>query len=111
QEAWLEPLYPLITIIPRTRQECRQIVTSFGLPNPPHSSCWMCPHHSDAEWQDIKENYPTDFAAAVQLEREFQQPDPHAFLHRDCVPLDQVRFRPKEQGSLLAGCTAGQCYV
>src|SRR5262245_13416953 len=69
QEAWCEPWYPLITEVPRTRQECRGLVAQFGWPDPPHSSCWMCPHHSDAEWLDIKENDPEDFVKAVQLER------------------------------------------
>lgn len=101
--------FPLIHDVPSTREESITGVMRHGWSRPPRSACWMCPNKTDSEWQESKENTPDDFKKAVVLEQGMQLEDPHAFLHKSCVPLSQVKFTsddPKERG-----CNSGGCFV
>jgi hypothetical protein len=101
--------YPLLMDVPMRRFECVSLVESMGWGTPPRSSCWMCPNHSDAEWREIRDNDPADFQAAVELERDIREQDPHAYLHGSCVPLDRVEFDAAENEA--AGCDGIFCFV
>lgn len=93
------------------RNNCEILVVErMGWPKPPRSSCWNCPNHLQAEWRDIKENKPTDWSEAVKFDHEMRQIDPHAFLHPDCVPLDQADLSDKN-GVLFQHCDSGMCFV
>lgn len=104
---------PLVQDIPMNRQECVDLVKSVGWPEPPRSSCWMCPNHHDKDWQHLKENSPEEFAAAVRLEKELQQKDPFIWLHVDGIPLDQVDFQkpPKDKKRPASQCASGECFT
>lgn len=93
------------------RHECEVLVERMGWPKPPRSSCWMCPNHTQGEWRDIRDNKPDDWQAAVWFDREMRQRDPNAFLHPDCVPLDQADL--SDQNGVLFGhaCQSGHCFV
>ena len=106
---WIQHHYPLIFDLRYNRAAAIEAVTSFGWPTPPRSACWMCPNAGDKEWLDMKENWPEDFAAAVQLEREVRDSDRHFYLHSQCVPLDQVIFE-KEQAT-AGGCSTQFCFT
>ena len=63
----------------------------------------MCPYHSDAEWRRLKEKEPEAFRNAVMKEKKLQEAYTQIervkhvpFLHRSCVPLDQVDFSTDE---------------
>ncbi len=108
-EQWFRERYPLIFEVPSSRSECIRIVESMGWPTPPRSSCWMCPNMGDAEWRELKENSPEDFAKAVALEQEMRLQDHTAWLHKSGRPLNEVVFsEPTSQMSL--GCS-GMCWV
>lgn len=108
---WLELWYPLIFATPMTRESCVDLIRGQGWKGQiPHSSCYMCPNHSDAEWIDMKLNWPTDFAAACALEAEARIKDPHFFLHPSCVSLNQVDFFAQHTMFAERGCTAG-CFT
>jgi hypothetical protein len=70
----------------------------------------MCPNMRDDEWDDLRRNYPADFAEAVQIERELRTVDPHFYLHPACVPLDQVDFTAQHSMFADRGCTTG-CFT
>lgn len=37
--------------------------------------------------------------------------DPHAYLHKQMIPLRQVTLDPAESnGGLFGGCSSGMCY-
>lgn len=93
------------------RYECEQLVERMGWPKPPRSSCWMCPNHTQAEWRDIRDNKPGDWQEAVWFDRDMRLRDPNAFLHPDCVPLDQADL--SDQNGVLFGhaCQSGHCFV
>lgn len=101
--------YPLIEL-KRNRGDCYGIVQRMGWPEPPRSSCWMCPNHREDEWQWQRENAPVDFRRAIQFGKYIQKRDPHVWLHQECKPLDQVDFDPKNE-VLFGGCDSGHCFT
>lgn len=98
---------PLVHDVPLRREQAIKIVESMGWPTPPRSACWMCPNQGDSEWRDLKENYPADFQAAIDLEKEVQKKDPFAWLHKSCIPLEQVDF--SQPDDLFSLCKSGNC--
>jgi hypothetical protein len=113
---WVENAWPLLYTRPTTRVECIKIVEDAGLPVPPRSSCWMCPHHRNDEWQRMREQDPDDFAKAVQLEKEVQEKDAELFLHRSLRPISVLPFLEPEKDSadLFGGvdaCDSGHCFI
>lgn len=110
--AWNQ-VYPLVERR-MSRSECIALVTRrMGWPDPPRSSCSMCPYRSDAEWTHLRKTDPADFAAAVRLERETHCIDPHLFLHRSCKPLDTVDFGEAQIDLLVDAdhCASGHCFT
>lgn len=108
---WLALWYPLIFEVPMRREECVQLIRDQGWTGHiPHSACYMCPNLSDAEWIDMKMNWPADFRAACDLEAEMYIKDPHFFLHPSCVPLGEVDFFAQTTMFAERGCTGG-CFT
>lgn len=108
---WLALWYPLIFEVPMRREECVQLIRDSGwTEHIPHSACYMCPNLSDAEWIDMKRNWPSDFVAACELEVDARLKDPHFFLHPSCVPLGEVDFFAQTTMFADRGCTSG-CFT
>lgn len=63
-----ETVYPLIEMR-LTRQDCVRIIERAGIEVPPKSSCWFCPYHSKASWQEMRNNEPDLFWKSVDLEQ------------------------------------------
>tara|TARA_R100000458_G_C8261203_1_gene236688 strand:- start:877 stop:1719 length:843 start_codon:yes stop_codon:yes gene_type:complete len=62
----------------------------------PRSACVGCPYHSNEEWLRIKQD-PEQWADAVEFDAKIRKQrglEGEAFLHRSCVPLDQVDLTP-----------------
>jgi hypothetical protein len=95
---WQEYYWPLIYDYPVTREECKQIVRDYGFPDPPKSSCWMCPHMSDGEWLHIRGHWPDDFQKAIKLEKEIREKD-DLYLFDSQIKLEQLLDVPSEQWS------------
>lgn len=99
------------------REQAIQIVQDYGLPEPPRSSCWMCPNRHDDEWQWMKENVPQDFEAAVRFEQDLQKDFPWLWLHRSGEPLSDIDFKKlvakkEEQIDIFERyCDTGMCFV
>ena len=108
---WLKLYYPLCFAVPMSRGQCVELIRSTGWTGPiPHSACYMCPNMSDAEWIDLKLNWPEDFAAACAVEAEIRLIDPHFYCHASCVPLAEVDFFGQTTMFSEHGCTGG-CFT
>lgn len=101
--------FPLIHDVPLNREQGIALVESMGWPTPPRSACWMCPNQLDDEWTSLT---TSEFEAAVLLEKEIQEVDPFAWLHKSGKPLSEVIFKPNsEANSGEHACSSGACFV
>ena len=84
---WAQPRYPLIEKR-LSRRSCLALVEKSGLPEPPRSRCFMCPHQNAEEWRQVRSN-PEEWAAAVALDEKIRNADERGglFLHHSRVPL------------------------
>lgn len=104
--------FPLIRLR-KNRGDCIALVRRLGWPEPPRSSCWMCPNHRMNEWSDIR-NHPADWQQVIQFDREMRLVDPNAYLTADCVPIEDADFNDAQEvmfGLDRGGCDSGQCFV
>lgn len=100
--------WPLIEL-GMNRNDCLKWMEANGYPKPPRSACVYCPYHSDFEWRRLKTEQPDEFKKAVEFERGLNGIWPKLtsikpatpFLHRSCVPLDQVDFSTEEERGQL----------
>lgn len=100
---------PLVLGVPMRSNDCVSLVKKHGWPEPPRSACYMCPNLGDDEWREIMINRPEEFWKAVQIERQIRKRDPFFFLHKQCVPLDQVDW-DKTKGAGTS-CASGDCFL
>lgn len=108
---WIKLWYPLIFEVPLYRHQCVELIRAQGwMGHIPHSACFMCPNLSDAEWIDMKLNWPIDFNAACELEADTRLKDNHFYLHPSCVPLGLVDFFAQSTMFAERGCTSG-CFT
>jgi hypothetical protein len=117
------PIFPLIQM-EMTRRSCLKWLRDYGVPHEvERSACVFCPYKSNSEWQRLKKR-PEEFGRAVKIDRMLRSDNLAnrngmrnlQFLHRSCVPLDEIDFRTAEergdQGTLgfMAECE-GMCGV
>jgi hypothetical protein len=108
---WAEWTYPLIEL-GMNRHDCVDVVLKAGLPTPPRSSCWMCPHRKNAEWRRLRESYKDEWEMACKLDEEIRQRDPKhgVFLHRDRKPLRECNI-DLDGAACGESCESGLCFV
>jgi hypothetical protein len=80
-----------------------------------------CPYHTDAEWLRLKEHDPAGWADAVDFDAAIRRGSARAnaagnplrgefYLHRQRVPLPQVRLRRQAvEGPEAPGCGPWTC--
>ena len=88
---WYQRTFPLYNL-GLSWADCKVIIEGRGWPLPASSACWMCPNMDDAEWHEMKRDYPADFAKAIELETEVQEWDGAVWLHSSRQPLALVEF-------------------
>ena len=112
-------VYPLVEKQIR-RHHCIDWVKKHNYPIPPRSACTFCPYHTNNEWREIKKN-KKEWEEVVMIDKAIRDTEKYQnkevqekfFLHRDCVPIDEVDLRTDEekgQYSLLDECE-GMCGV
>jgi len=109
---WAHNRFPLIEA-GMSRQDCLRWMERHGYPRPPKSSCTFCPYHSDAVWREMKLTDPESWREAVDVDRALRgvrgrkngtgKPimRGEGFLHRSCVPLEEVDLRNAEDRGQL----------
>lgn len=110
---WCRTEYPLIEKW-INRAMCYAIIEKAGLPIPKKSRCYGCPHQSDAEWQEVKED-PVDWPKAVAMDEEVRRNDPQGkglYLYSGRVPLALADFT---HGTGIVAparpCETGHCWT
>ena len=108
---WMTTRWPLVFDRPTSRAECVRLVEAHGWPRPPKSSCWCCPYRGDAQWRELRDEWPKDWARAVALDEELRQRDDGVFLHRSSVPLAEAVLGDGETDRAGLPCQSGFCFV
>jgi len=108
---WCHNVYPLIEIVPTSRQQCRSKILAYGWPEPPKSRCWMCPNMSPYSWRQLKAKYPSDFQNAVELEHELRGYDDKIYLHPLGKLLKYAVDESNQQSDMFDGCDSGFCWT
>ena len=108
RDPWVQNRWPLIEKR-LTRAHCLAWMHKHKFPKPPRSACVFCPFHNNDEWRRLKREEPESFAAAVDFERRLQKAKADSdnfqatpYLHRKCLPLDQIDLRTDEERGQLA---------
>lgn len=112
---WSVYYYPLVDI-GWDRDRCQSWLRSRGI-DAPRSACVGCPYKSNLEWRSMKNNAKSDFDDAVFVDgiiRKSHGMLAQKYLHRDCVPLDEVDLStPEDHGqvNMFREECAGMCGV
>lgn len=114
--AWQVGRWPLIDEVPMTRDDCLAWLRDHGYPEPPKSACLGCPFMSDARWLAIKMGNPGVWADLVEMDRKIRNlhnldGKHQVYMHRTCVPLDEVIFAPERELKLFGNECTGFCGV
>lgn len=116
RQAYMRNVYPLVDLGMR-RYDCLLWLQRHGYPEPGKSACIGCPFTSNARWRDRRDNQPEEWAAAVLADRQLRLGNASAtrgteYMHRDCVPLDEVDLSVDDrQGDLFGNECLGLCDV
>lgn len=84
-----------------SRADCVRYLSSLGLADTPKSSCLGCPFHGNAQWRQIRDTSPEEWADVVAFDAAIRQGNARAnasgnrllgqaFLHRSRVPLSEA---------------------
>jgi len=114
---WIEHRWPLAMDLTWNRETCIQVIVDYGLPEPPQSSCWMCPHRRNKQWRNLRDNYPKDWEQAIELDEMIRQQDKQGgvYLHHSRQPLATAELDSNELAILplfgeVDGCDSGYCW-
>jgi hypothetical protein len=103
---WCRNVFPLIEL-GWSRQMCLDYLSERWPYPVARSACVYCPLKSGAEWLDLRENHPQDWAAAVAFDEAAR---PFGYVHRSERPLASAVLRPEDGGQLTLECE-GMCGI
>jgi hypothetical protein len=85
--------YPLLDL-DMSRKDCQRWLDARGWTSVAKSACIGCPYHGNAQWRDLRDNHPDEWADAVAFDEAIRKGgarglplNGEAFLHRSRVPL------------------------
>ena len=93
--------YPLIDL-KMSRKSCMTWMEKNKYPKPPRSACTFCPFHNNEEWRKIKEN-KEEWEKVIEFDKLIRtgtKTDDEVFLHKDCLPIDQVNLEDKKDNQI-----------
>lgn len=109
QVSYITKRYPLLDI-GMSRRDCSQWLAERGWDSVAKSACFPCPYQGNAQWRDLRDNHPQEWAAAVAFDKAIRDgganPLPagtHAFLHSSRVPLDEAPIDKVSRAEASAG--------
>lgn len=90
---YTRPRHPLLEL-GMSRKDCARWLTACGWKSVAKSACIGCPFHGNAQWRDLRDNSPQEWADAVAFDESIRKGgarglplNGEAFLHRSRIPL------------------------
>lgn len=115
-EPWSVNVYPLIDKR-MSRADCLRWMRDHGYPQPPKSSCIVCPFHSNAEWRRLKQD-PELWSEVVFIDELIRKPvrgmRGEQYAHSQRIPINEVDVSTAEdhgQINLFENDCEGMCGV
>lgn len=91
--SYVRKRYPLLEL-DMSRRDCRAWLDARGWGDTAKSACIGCPYHGNAQWRELRDNSPEEFADAVAFDVSIRRGgarglplNGEAYLHRSRVPL------------------------
>jgi hypothetical protein len=91
--SYIRKAYPLLDL-GMSRKDCERWLIAHGWTTVAKSACIGCPFHGNAQWRDLRDNHPDEWADAVAFDEAIRKGgarglplNGEAFLHRSRVPL------------------------
>lgn len=108
---WLRT-YPLVDLM-LTRSDLEALILAQGWPLPPKSRCWLCPHQTNAEWRELRDAAPDEFARAVEADEEIREADDRGalYLHHSAKPLKEADLDAPDRREPIRQCGLGTCWL
>ena len=106
---YIENRFPLIEL-KWTRTDCINYLRDHGWGDVIKSACLGCPYHGNAEWREIRDNRPDEWADVVAFDKAIRNGYPRAnakgqelrdefYLHPSLLPLDEAPIDKPEKGT------------
>lgn len=100
------------------RNDCHKWLDRAGW-SAPKSSCIGCPFHSNAQWRQLRDEAPDEWADAVAIDKAIRDQSHRGirgqqYMHRSLKPLDEVDLRTASelgQDDLFGNECEGMCGV
>jgi hypothetical protein len=97
-------VFPLLDL-GMSRKDCEAYLAENGFQAVSRSACVGCPYTSDKGWRSLRDNYPQQWAEAVEFDRAIRAGSARAnangvplrgqaYLHPSLMPLDQAPIDP-----------------
>lgn len=90
------PRHPLLEL-GMSRKDCARWLAAHGWTSVAKSACTGCPFHGNAQWRDMRDNHPGEWADAVAFDEAIRKGgarglplNGEAFLHRSRIPLSMA---------------------
>lgn len=91
--SYVRKRYPLLEL-GMSRTDCERWLRAHGWPEVAKSACIGCPFHGNAQWRELRDRHPDEWADAVEFDAAIRKGgsrglplNGEAFLHRSRVPL------------------------
>lgn len=104
---YLRTRYPLIER-GMDRRACERYLADRGWGAVSKSACIGCPYHGNAQWRNLRDNHPAEWADAVAFDEAIRKGgarglplNGEAFLHRSRVPLALAPINRTTRGERL----------
>lgn len=91
--SYITKRYPLLDL-GMSRKDCERWLKARGWGETAKSACVGCPYHGNAQWRDLRDNHPEEWADAVAFDEAIRKGGARglplngtAYLHRSRLPL------------------------
>jgi hypothetical protein len=109
---WAINKYPLVDARLNRNDVINYVNTNHPeLADPPRSSCYFCPFHSNSYWKTLKTKHPNIFRDACNFDDKIRinaRLEHQSYLHRKTIPLKLIDF--ESQNEIFGECE-GYCGI